>query len=457
MLKRIAIALALLIATPFVPAASLSSNIDQHAAPFVDSKRLVSLSVGVIKDGKTTVRNYGSLSLKDKTKPDIDTFYEIGSVTKVFTTTLLSDMVKRGKVTLDQPVEQLLDDRFEIPQFKKRKITLRDLATHQSALPRMPHNFAPKDPKNPYATYSELRLIVGLAETKLKRSPGEKYAYSNLGMGLLGHALSKKAGKPYEQLIIDRIVKPLGMKDTKITFAKADRPRIATGYDAAHNEWPNWDLNSLSAAGAIRSTVRDMLRFVDANLKLDTKAPINDAMKLTQTRQAGTGMGSIALGWHIARDGTTYWHNGQTGGYHSYIAFNRKFNIGVVVFATGNVNMIDAMGEKLVVMLAGGKPTPVGFQKAVQVNAKDLERYVGKYQLQPGFIFTITRKDNHLFAQLTGQPAIEIYPSGEHKFFYKVVKAKITFVVDNNGKVTTLILHQHGRDMPSKRIETQKK
>ncbi len=428
--------------------------VDAQTKPLIEHEKAVAMSVAVRRGNDRYIAGYGRLSMEDATKPDGDTVYEIGSVTKVLTVVLAADLVARGQVKWDDPISDLLPKHFSVPQFEDRQISLRDLATHRSALPRMPINFKPGDPRNPYADFTAKHLVDGLAETKLKREPGQKYEYSNLGMGLLGFATAYHARQTYEQLVIEKIARPLEMKDTTITLRDDQRKRLTRGYDATRHPVLNWDLDALAGAGAVRSTARDMLRFVEANID-GGERPVHKVLKMIHERQAKTDTppGSIALGWHIALDGSTYWHNGQTAGYHCIIAFNRPLTIGVVVFATGDTTKIDELGMKLVQTLAGVPVKPVTFEKPAQIDPAILDGYVGRYELVPTFILTVRRKGDGLFVQATGQPEIQVYPRSNTEFFYTVVDAQITFVVDDAGKAISLTLHQNGRDMEAKRIE----
>jgi len=159
------------------------------------AKKSVGIVVGMIGPQGSRTVGYGKLSATDPRTPDGDTVYEIGSVTKVFTSLLLADMVQKGEVKLDDPVSKFLPATVKVPERNGKKITLLDLATQSSGLPRMPENFHPKDPANPYADYTPARMYEFLSGYQLTRDPGEKYEYSNLGVGLLGHALSLRAGK----------------------------------------------------------------------------------------------------------------------------------------------------------------------------------------------------------------------------------------------------------------------
>ena len=187
---------------------------------------------------------------------------EIGSITKVFTTSVLEDMVERGEVRLDDPVAKFLPRSVKVPARGERQITLLDLATQSSGLPRMPANFTPRDSLNPYADYSVAQMYAFLSGYQLTRDIGAEYEYSNLGMGLLGHALALKARTSYEELVRRRILTPLAMRATAITLTPAMRAKLAPGHDAEGRVVPNWDLPTLAGAGALRSTASAMRRTI---------------------------------------------------------------------------------------------------------------------------------------------------------------------------------------------------
>src|SRR5262249_11166935 len=150
--------------------------------------------VGVIEPGGRRVVPYGGLAKGDPRTLDGDTVFEIGSITKVFTSLLLADAVKRREVALTDPISKFLPDRVKSPERGDRAITLQDLSTHTSGLPRLPANFAPKNASNPYADYSVEDLYQFLGGYQLTRDIGTQYEYSNLGGGLLGHVLALRAG-----------------------------------------------------------------------------------------------------------------------------------------------------------------------------------------------------------------------------------------------------------------------
>src|ERR1700728_3129984 len=173
---------------------------------------------------------YDALEKGDTRTLDGDTLFEIGSITKVFTALLAADMAQRDELRLDDPIAKYLPTNVKVPERHGRQITLIDLATHTSGLPRMPENFHPKDPNNPYADYSVDALYSFLSSYELRRDIGAKYVYSNLGFGLLGLGLAQRAGTDYEQLVVTRICNPLGMESTRITLSQPLRQRFAAGH-----------------------------------------------------------------------------------------------------------------------------------------------------------------------------------------------------------------------------------
>ena len=161
-----------------------------------------------------------------------NTVFEIGSITKTFSTALLADMVARGEVKLDDPVAKYLPSTVKVPGRGRKQITLYDLATHASELPRLPANLHPADMSNPYADYTVDQMYQSVSAYELERDIGAEYEYSNLGSGLLGHALARRLGKTWEEAVTERILEPLGMTDTRITLTADMRRRLAIG----HNE-----------------------------------------------------------------------------------------------------------------------------------------------------------------------------------------------------------------------------
>lgn len=419
-------------------------------------KKSVGIVVGLIDKNGTRIVGYGKPEKNSTRALDGDTVFEIGSITKVFTGILLADMVTRGEVRLEDPISKYLPKTVKVPSRNGREITLLDLSNQTSGLPGMPSNFSSKNPGNPYADYSVAQMYEFLSSYQLTRDIGSKYQYSNLGVGLLGHVLALRAGKDYETLVRERILHPLKMKDSGITFTPNMKAHLAKGHDMTLRQVQNWDLPTLAGAGALRSSVDDMLKFLAANIGLK-KTPLLTAMRLSHiSRQpAGAPDLEIGLNWHILKkfDTEMIWHNGQTGGYHSFTAFDRKKLAGVVVLSN-STNSIDDIGRHLLEKQYPLAKFEDGKERIeIKVDAKILEQYVGEYSLAPGINFTVTRQDAQLYVQLTGQGKFEIYPESETDFFLSVVDAQITFVKDQTGKVTSLVLHQNKVDQTAKKIK----
>ncbi|MBX3562549.1 MAG: beta-lactamase family protein [Sphingomonas sp.] len=291
----------------------------------------VGMVVGVIGPDGRRVIGRGPAG---ETPFDGGTIFEIGSMTKAFTALLLADMVRRGEVSLDDPAARYLPGGAAMPRRGDREIKLRDLANHRSGLPRLPDNLAPADMTNPYADYDEARLLAFLGGYELTRDIGAQFEYSNLGAGLLGYLLVRRAGADFESLVRERITRPLGMDDTAIDLAADQRVRLATGHDAALRPTGPWDFPTLAGAGALRSSVDDMLDFLAlaTGLAPSELTPAANAL-LAEDWQGPTPNVRTALGWAVLTLGERRiaLHDGGTGGHRAMMAYDPQTRQGVVV------------------------------------------------------------------------------------------------------------------------------
>ena len=426
-------------------------------------RQSVGIVVGVIEPGGRRIVTYGSRAKGDARPLDGDTIFEIGSITKVFTSLLLADAVRRGEVALSDPVAKYLPPEVKMPE-RGRAITLQDLATHTSGLPRMPDNFQPKDPANPYADYSTDQMYQFLSRYQLTRDPGATVEYSNFGAGLLGHVLARRAGMDYETLVRTRVTGPLGMRHTAIALSPEMQARLAPGHSPALEPVPNWDLPTFAGAGALRSSTNDMLTFLAAALGYGS-SPLDSAFAtmLSIRPPPSSTAPDTALGWQIFKGKETevIWHNGGTGGYRTWVGYEPRSRTGVVVLTNaGTAAGPDDIGRHLLVPSSPllqkfptqGPPKP---RTQTTVDAAVFERYVGRYQLAPSAVLTITRDGTRFFVQLTGQPTFEIFAESEKDYFLKVVDAQLTFETDAQNKAVAVVLHQNGIDQRAPRIEGQ--
>lgn len=251
------------VALPPVPLDRLKTVLDRDLAESVRSGLLSSaqhggVTIGVVQGGKRLILTYG------EGRPDA--LYEIGSITKTFTGLILAQMVERHQVSLSTPVRELLPPGTVTKPPSGRELTLLDLSSQHSGLPRLPGNFHPANPENPYADYDTKMLYAFMGQQGVAVPPDTPFGYSNLGVGLLGQALSNRAGKPYPELLHDEVTGPLGMNNTAIALPPALQARFAQGHDAEHHPAHAWNLDALAGAGGIRSTADDMLTYLQAQL-----------------------------------------------------------------------------------------------------------------------------------------------------------------------------------------------
>jgi CubicO group peptidase (beta-lactamase class C family) len=418
-------------------------------------KQAVGIVVGVIEPTGRRVVAYGHLAKGDPRTLDGDTIFEIGSVTKVFTSLVLADMVSRKEVALDDPAAKYLPENVKVPERSGKSITLLDLSTHSSGLPPLPSNLKPE------ADYSVNDLYPFLSGYTLPRDPGSEYEYSNLGAGFLGHLFAYRAGTDYESLIRTRITRPLNMPDTGITLSSMEQ-RIATGHTAMLAPVAKLDLSTLAGAGALRSSANDMLTFLEAFLGYQ-ESPLAPAMKAMLEVRRPAGKIEIGLAWFIySTDGREIaGHEGATGGFCSFAGYDPRARTGVVVLSNATRNSVGDIGVHLLnpkVPLVN--PEPPKQRTEIHIDPKLLDNYTGRYQVAPNLILEITRDGDRLFAksfaQVTGQamvlPKFELFAEGEKNFFARVADHQIAFETGPEGRATSLILHRAGRDVPAPRL-----
>ena len=273
---------------------------------------------------------------------------------------------------------------------------------------------------------------------------------------MLGEALARQAAKSYEALLTERIFRPLAMSSSGIALRPEMAARLATGHSPQLAPVKNWDLDALAGAGAIRSTVNDMLEYVAAYMGLKV-SPLADAMALARQDRNDTTIPDMRIGlaWHLMTrpDSVIVWHNGGTAGYHSFVGFDLKKGMGIVVLSN-SASDIDNIGFHFLddrIPLA-----KMEFRKERKEIALDPALFaavVGEYQLAPSFALTITKEGTQLFLQATDQPRIRLRPEAETEFFIVEADAQISFMKDAAGKVTHLILHQGGQNIKGDKIK----
>jgi CubicO group peptidase (beta-lactamase class C family) len=464
---------------PVIPARARSdAEIRGILADRIDRfKQSAGIVVGIIDPDGRRVVSYGVANREGAAPVTPDTLFETGSITKVFTALLLSDMVKRGEVALTDPVAKYLPDSVRVPERRGRQITLLDLATHTSGLPREATNLRAVDQDRPYDNYSADDLYAFLSDYKLERDIGVKYEYSNVGAAVLGHALARRMGTSYEALVRTRILEPLGMNDSGVNLQPAERRQLATGYRFVSfglEPSPNWTMGAYEAAGALRSTADDMLTFLSAALGYTPNPLAKEMAAMLETlRPAGleeSGVKKAGLGWHIlspracmfmcvSEGDSLVIHDGRTGGYQSFVGYDPDARIGVVILSNAGYGAgvadigLHLLNPKLPLLSGKALDLPK-VRVQIALDPSILESCVGRYQFPDDQdIWTIRRDGGRLLASHKNDPETEIFAQTSATFFFKVGDAQVTFEKAGN-RVTGLVLQdRHSKDRRARKIE----
>jgi D-alanyl-D-alanine-carboxypeptidase/D-alanyl-D-alanine-endopeptidase len=269
----------------------------------------------------------------DRGDDDIDasTLFEIGSITKTVTGHLLAESVLRDEVSLDTTVGEVIGDAAG----NAAGVSMRQLATHRSGLPRLPPNLDPEeiDPSNPYAAFTVGDLHDALAAVDLG---ADTFVYSNFGFMLLGSLLSRVSGLPYSELADSRVFRPMNL-----AHARVDAPPSPLRCYSGSAEATWWD-HPLPGAGGVAMSIDDLSRYLAANLNQPPSRDGESATSLATTVHAGPP-DATGLGW--MHEGGGWWHNGGTGGFRSFCAFHRSSRTAVGLLANSSkADVVDAVG-----------------------------------------------------------------------------------------------------------------
>jgi CubicO group peptidase (beta-lactamase class C family) len=310
---------------------------------YLDKYARAAVTVGIVDATGAHVFGFGQLKRNEpESRPDGKTIYQIGSITKTFTGTLLAEQVVLGHMKLDDPAQKYLPADLVLPKEKGREITLEEIATHHSGLPRLPQladyfMLGGAIVQNPYTGNNWEQMPTIMRTVWLSTPIGKQYGYSNLAMGLLGQALVHATqSADYAELVAARICKPLGLIDTCVKLSEEQSKRLVQGYNHLGQMVPAWDFDSLEGCGALYSTTDDLLSYAAANLDLRT-SPLREAMKLAKDPRPKYPWpgGAMGLGWHhLEYHGIPIvWHNGGTGGYASMLAILPTKRLGIVMLS----------------------------------------------------------------------------------------------------------------------------
>lgn len=322
-----------------------------NAQRFLDvefTNQVGAVVIGLLDRSGSRVFAKGKLDNGTDADANAETIFELGSITKVFTSLLALEMQRRGELRLTDPVAKYLSPSTRLPEFEGKPITIGNLARQDSGLPRFPGNLAPKPP-NEYTrpqlkrfsdAYRLEDMFAYLARFKLTNAPGSRFVYSNTGMALLGHALAQRLNTTYEAAVIKRIARPLGMTDTRITLDEPQRTRLAVGHHADGSKAENIDFKAMAPAGSFVSTANDMLRFLSTVLgfhRSDLK-PTLDEMCVIQ-HEGSPRFGRTGAPWTGDRaynppGSNLLGHGGGGFGYLAFVGFDTLKKRGVVVLTS---------------------------------------------------------------------------------------------------------------------------
>jgi D-alanyl-D-alanine-carboxypeptidase/D-alanyl-D-alanine-endopeptidase len=375
---------------------------------------------------------------------DDQTLFEIGSITKTFTATVLAEMVLAGKVRLSDPVSMYVPSSVRVPSRDGKAITLLTLATQHSGLPRMPSNMGDASGAQPYENYSIQKLYTFLNGYRLTRDPGASFEYSNLGFGLLGYALARNAHTTYEDLVRKNVLVPLGMDETRVTANEADAARLSVGHNVDGDAVESWKFtDAFAGAGAIRSDLADMIKYLRCNLGV---GPLAQACLYAQEPRSTFPGHRIGLAWWTNDASGFINHGGDTAGYHALVLMNRDRNKGVVLLSSGP--SVTDIGAHLL-----DSQYPVsGTPKALLLTDASLSEYAGTYaNASIGLTYTVAPRDGKLYARLAQQDPAVIYPSSPDHFYYRIVSAYVEFV-RQSGTIVGIILTQNAKHLQLYRI-----
>jgi CubicO group peptidase (beta-lactamase class C family) len=379
------------------------------------------------------------------------TKFRIGSMTKQFTSMLVMQLREQGKIRLEDSVCVYVTP---CPGAWK-PVTIHHLLTHTSGIPTYTGIASWRETNMVPKTIDQMLAIF--RDLPLEWIPGEKYAYDNSGYFLLGVVIEKASGKKYEQALRDMILTPLGLADTGYDWSRTIIPRRASGYSGRGASIENaaaLDMQQPYAAGAMYSTVDDLLKWDQA---LYTEKLLPAAAKQVMWTPFKE---NYAYGWTVGPPAPALFgghprlaHSGGINGFSSVIVRLTDTNVTLIVLANNDTANASAVARDVAAVYYG-QPYTIPVERTVaRIDPAVLDRYLGKYELAPGFVITVTREGNSLMTQATGQGKFEIFPESETTFFARVTPLTVTFVKGPDGKVTHFLLNQGGRIQTAKRIE----
>lgn len=422
------------------PASAQDDKVDEYVKTAMVEQKAPGLSIAVVRNGEIVyAKGYGLSNVELNVAATPDTIYQSGSVGKQFTATLAMMLVEEGKLVLDAPISKYIAGTPEA----WKGITVRHLLTHTSGISNSIYNSL-----DFRRDYTEDELLQRFAKVPLDFQPGEKWNYSNPGYVTLGILIHKVTGRFYGDLLREKIFGPLGMttarviNEADIVMNRADGYRLENG-EVKNQEWVSPTLNT-TADGALYLTVLDMAKwdaalYTEKLLKRSTLDQMWTPVKLNDGKTEPYG-----FGWQVGeiRGHRIIHHGGAWQGFTSYILRVVDDKLTVVVLTNSASARPGAIANRIARIYLPELTPPE--PQAVAIDPRMFDAYAGAYEMEPGFLITVSREGGQLWAQATGQSRVELLVGSEAVFLFKDVDSRITFVKDASGKVAHLILDQGG-------------
>src|SRR5690625_1204619 len=384
--------------------------------------------------------------------------FEIGSVTKTMTTTLLAALIDEGEASLDDPLAVFLPDGARVPEWQGQPILLRHVVTHSSGLPPLPPGVDPANPMDPYADMKPQEVIEALGRVELDGPPGERPGYSNFAFMLLSQGLENRTGTgtEFETLLNQDLFAPLGMENAYITH-RPEEVEAAAGHWPGGQAVPAWNFPSgMAGVGGVRATLSDMVAWVQAQIDPDTDTLIGRAIALTHENVEVAEPLAEGMGWFIRGEGEgrTLWHEGGTGGFSSLVAFQPASKRGVVVLADTALTDTGGLGELGMHLLDGSVPLPEP-RRRVSADRALLDALAGNYRLSGGLAMELTHENGDLYIQAAGQPRFRMSHDSRGDFYPLQFSALLRPVERADGR-WLFTWHQGGGVQQARRVDSDK-
>jgi CubicO group peptidase (beta-lactamase class C family) len=426
------------------PSRTIPQKLDTLLAAF-EKQKLFNGSVLVSRKGAIVLqRGDGYKDLSANTRDDENTIYQIGSVTKQFTSAIILRLQEKGKLTVQDKLSKYIPD---YPHGDS--ITIENLLTHVSGIYNYTNDgfFMAMSTAKPIARDS---LIARFKYKPLDFRPGSTFSYSNSGYILLGYIIEKVTGKPYFQVVREDIFQPLQMGHSGFDFAGLKSPDKATGYlsPAASQGASVVDSSVSFSAGALYSTVGDLYKWDRAlyGNKIMSQASLQQAFTPHKSNYGYGWVSDSAFGKKVVE------HGGAITGFTSYILRVPEDSTCIILLDNRQSTALDKMAATINALLHDGKYELPRERIEITMDTAILRQYTGDYQLAPNFVITISLENGRLRAQPSGQGKAELFAEKENFFFLKVVDAQVEFIRGADGKVEKMVLHQGGRELPGNKI-----